>query len=331
MHDDFSVVVRQVRNIAFPSPYNVYSLLCHRRRRKATYDEILHEHEKQIESHEALRQAIERSKDPTRNRDSDPKPTPYHYGSLLSSGSRIQSSTSTGVTLSQNPFEGGSVGNRTTYVAPASPLCTTVPVMGEFGTGSGWDGIAGVGSGARGVDGARDPMNPSTSSVSTTSGSIHTIGSAPSLESDSGRSTNLEYLRTNGSAEELLEVDIGGSRVVSPPPHLSMSFGSWNTGSSNGRGSIGSKQSSVDDPGTDPSRRSEEEGQRRLLLPGQRHAQHQRDTMESHTTATLVQTETPLQNTIWSHLRKRSESPVSWASHARGTLFIVNQRDSEDI
>jgi hypothetical protein len=299
------------------------------------YDEILYEQEKQIDNQEALRQAIERSKDPTRNRDSDPKPAPYHYGSLLSGGSRIQSSTSTGVTLSQNPFEGGSVGNRATYMAPVSPLFTTVPVMGEFGTGSGWDGIAGVGSGTLGEHGrARGPMNSSTSSVSTTtSGSIHTIGSAPTLESDSGRSTDLEYLRTDGSADGSMEVDIGGSRVISPPPHLSMSFGSWNTSSSKGRESVGSKQSSVVDPGTDPSDggRGGEEGQRGLLRPEQRHHQRQRDTMESHTTATLVQMEDPPRNTTWSHFRKKSGSPVSWAPPVRGTLFIVNQRDSEDV
>lgn len=221
-------------------------------------------------------------------------------------------------------------------MAPKSPLFTTGPLMGEFGTGPGWGGVAGVGSGSGMRDRARDPTNPSTSSMSsTTSGSIHTIGSAPTLESDSGRSTDLDYLRTDGSADESMEVDVGGSRAVSPPPHLSMSFGSWNTGSSKERGSIGSKQSSSVDPGTDPGDggqgSEEEEGQRTLLRPGEHHHQHQRDTMETHTTATLVQMEITQQNTTGSHLRKRSGSPVSWASPARGTLFIVNQRNSEDL
>lgn len=226
-------------------------------------------------------------------------------------------------------------------MAPASPLLTTVPVMGELGTG----GVAGVGAGTYaigGCDGARDQMKPSISSASNTPGllsntfgSVHTIGSAPTLESDSGRSTDLDYLRTDGSADGLLEVDIGGSRVISPPPHLSMSFGSWNTTTSKGRGSVWSKQSSGVDPGTDPSEggqgSEEEEGQIMLLHPGQHHLQHKRDTIESHTTATLVQVETASQNTVRSHLRKRSGSPVSWATPARGTLFIVNQRDSEDL
>ena len=221
-------------------------------------------------------------------------------------------------------------------MAPSSPLFTTVPVMGEFGTGSGWSGAAGLGTGIGGRDSARGLLNPSTSSMSNTTGSLHTVGSAPTLESDSGRSTDLDYLQP-GSAEEFTEVDIGGSRVVSPPPHLSMSFGSWNTDSSKDRGSRGSKRSSGIDPGTDPDlgtidegQGSEEEGRGTLLYPGQHQQQHQRDTMESHTTATLVQMEA-LRDDIRGHLRKRSGSPVSWAAPARGTLFIVNQRDSEDL
>ena len=222
-------------------------------------------------------------------------------------------------------------------MAPGSPLFTTVPAMGELGTGPGWGEVAGVGAGTHGIegrDGARNLMHPSASSVSNTSGSIHTTGSMPTLGSDSGRSTNLDYLRTDSSVDGLTEVDIGGSRVISPPPHLSMSFGSWNTSTSKGQGSVGSRRSSDVDTGTDPSDSGrgswEEEGRGRLLRPGQHHHQHQQDTMESYTTATLVQTEAP-QITIGGHLRKRSGSPVSWASPARGTLFIVNQRDSEDL
>ena len=218
-------------------------------------------------------------------------------------------------------------------MAPSSPLLVPAPTMGEFG-------VAGVCSETRGTggrDGARDPINPSASSISNTSGSIHTIGSAPTLESDSGRSSGLDYLQTGGSAYEFVEVDIGRPRVASPPPHLSMSFGSWNTNSSDGRRSGGSKRSSGV-PGTDlgfgasdgEGATGDEEGRRMLLYPGERH-KHQRDTMESHTTATLVQVETAREENIRSHLRKRSGSPVSWASPARGTLFIVNQRNSEDI
>lgn len=220
-------------------------------------------------------------------------------------------------------------------MAPGSPLFTTVPVMGE--SCPGWGGVAGVGAGTHcieGRSGVGDLMNPSTSSVSNASGSVHTIGSAPTLESDSGRSTDLDYLRTDGSGDELTEVDIGGSRVISPPPHLSMSFGSWNTNSSKERGSIGSKLNSGVDPVADPSDggpgSEEEEGQRKLLRPGQCN-QRRRDTMESLTTSTLMQTEMVLHNTTRGHLRKRSGSPVSWASPARGTLFIVNQRNSEDL
>ncbi|KAF9783917.1 hypothetical protein BJ322DRAFT_885690 [Thelephora terrestris] len=307
-----------------------------RRRRKRANDEILHEREKQVEDQEARRQAIERSKDPTRQREGDPKPTPYHYGSLLSSGSRIQSSTSTGVTLSQNPFEGTVVGNRATYMAPSSPLFTSVPVMEGSGIDSGWSGAAGIGAGIGGRGGVRDLLNPSASSMSNTSGSVHTVGSAPTLESDSGRSADLDYLRSGGSTDEFIDVDIGGSRVVSPPPHLSMSFGSWNTSSSQDRRSAGSKRSSGIDPGRDPDLGTIDEGQESeggghggLLCPGQ-HQQHQRDTMDTHTTATLVQMEV-LRDEIRGHLRKRSGSPVSWAAPARGTLFIVNQRDSEDL
>jgi len=302
-----------------------------------TYDEILHEHEKQIEDQEARRQAIERSKDPNRNRESDPRPTPYHYGSVLSSGGRIQTSTSTGVTLSQNPFEGSGVGNRATYMAQGSPLFTTVPIMEEFGVGSGLGVLPTVGAGGSGFGGhdeARDPMNPSASSTFCTSGTDPGMSSAATLESTSCRSNDLDCLPSDGSADEFVEVDIGGveaevvrrSRVISPPPHLSMSFGSWNTSSS--------KRSSGVDPVTDPGpgstdggHRSEgDEGRRRLL----RLQQHQRHTVEGHPTATLVQKATAQEN-VRSHLRKRSGSPVSWAPPARGTLFIVNQRSSEDL
>ena len=300
-----------------------------------TYDEILREHEKQIEDHEALRQAIERSKDPSRVRESDPKPAPYHYGSVLSTGSKIQTSTSTGVTLSQNLFEGSGVGNRATYMAQGSPLFTTVPIMGEFGVGSGFDVVPDVDAGGPGFgehDGARGPANPSASSTFCTSGTDMGMSSAPTLELTSCESSNLDYLPSEGSAE-FVEVDIGGvraevvrgSRVISPPPHLSMSFGSWNTSSSGA-----SKRNSGVNPGTDPGPGSsdgnhgsaEDEGRRRLL----RSQQHQRHTMGSHTIATLVRKET-----FDSHLRKRSGSPVSWAPPARGTLFIVNQRSSEDL
>jgi len=298
-----------------------------------TYDGILHEHEKQIDDREARRQAIERSKDPNRKRESDPKPTPYHYGSLLSPGGGIQSSTCTGITLSQNPFEEAGVGTRATYLAQGSPLFTTVPIMGEFGVGSGSDLVADVG----GRDGAMDPVNPSASSISNTSGTVPTMSSAPTIGSSSGRSSDPDYLQPDSSAHEFIEVDIGGvtgGSSVSPPPHLSMSFGSWNTSSSEGRGSGGSKRSSGVDPGTDPGPVSsdggygseEDEGRRRLLRPRQHHG----DTTESHTTATLVQTEI-VREDVRSHLRKRSGSPVSWATPARGTLFIVNHRNSEDI
>jgi hypothetical protein len=310
-----------------------------------SYDEILHGHEKQIDDHEARQQAIERSRDPTRKRESDPKPTPYHYGSLLSGGSRIQSSTSTGVTLSQNPFEGAGVGNRATYLAPVSPLLTTVPMMEEFGIGSGLGLAAEVGVGASGV-GTRDSVNPPAPSILSTSETVPTMNSTSTLESSSGRSSDLRFLRPHNPADEFVEVDIGGvgtgvvggSRMISPPPHLSMSFGSWNSDTSQGRRSGISKRSSGTDPGNDPGPGSsdggygcgEDEGQRRLLPPQQQEDQHQHYTMESHTTATSVQVEAEREE-IKCHLRKRSGSPVSWATPARGTLFIVNQRDSEDI
>ena len=310
-----------------------------------TYDEILQEHEKQINNHEALRQAIERSKDPNRNRESDPKPAPYHYGSVLAGGNGIQTSTSTGVTLSQNPFEGSGIGNRATYMAPGSPLFTTVPIMEEFGVGSGLGVVPGVGAGGSGSgehNAVRDPADPSASSTFCTSGTDPGMSSAATLESTSCRSSDLDYLPPDGSADEFVDVDIGGVRaevvrgsgVVSPPPHLSMSFGSWNTNSSKGRESGASKRSGGADPGTDPGTRSshgghgseEDEGQRRLLCP----QKHQRHTVESYATATLVQREIAQEN-VKSHLRKRSGSPVSWALPARGTLFIVNQRSSEDL
>jgi hypothetical protein len=298
-----------------------------------------------MEDREARRQAIERSKDPNRNRESDPRPAPYHYGSLLSSGSRIQTSTSTGVAVSQNPFEGSGAGNRATYMAQGSPLFTTVPTMGEFGVGSVlgvFPGIGAGGSGFGGHDGAGDLPNASTSLTFYASGTDPGMSSAATLESTSCRSSDLDYLPPDGSADEFVDVDIGGvgagavreSGVVSPPPHLSMSFGSWNTGSSKGRGSGASKRSSGVDPGTDPGpgssdgghRSEEDEGKRRLLRPKQR----QRHTMGGHMTATLVQKEAAQKN-VRSHLRKRSGSPVSWAPPARGTLFIVNQRSSEDL
>ena len=104
-------------------------------------------------------------------------------------------------------------------MATSSPIFATGTVMGEFGTGSGWSGAAGLGARIRGRDSARGLLNPSTSSMSNTTGSLHTIASGPTLESDSGRSTDLDYLQP-GSAGEFTEVDIGGSGVVSPPPHL---------------------------------------------------------------------------------------------------------------
>ena len=289
--------------------------------------------------HEARQQAIERSKDPTRKRESDPKPAPYHYGSLLSSGSaRIQTSTSTGITLSQNPFEGSGVGNRTTYMAQGSPLFTTVPMMGEFGVGPESAVVAGVGTGASGIpgrDGARNPMDPSESSTSCTSGTVPSMSSATTLELTSCRGSGLDYL-PHGDSAEFFEVDIGGSRATSPPPHLTLSFGSWDTSVPRGRGSGASKRSDDVDSGpvtgsgtSDGGHGNEDEGQQRLLR-SQSNQQNQRHTIESHTTATLVQKEIGQCDT-GNHLRKRSGSPVSWASPARGTLFIVNQRNSEDI
>ena len=220
--------------------------------------------------------------------------------------------------------------------------------MSEFGIGSGLGVVAGVDSSASGVgrcDGANDLVNPSTSSIFDASGSVPTMDSAPTLDSSSGRSSDLDYLRPHGSADEFVEVDIGGtgagvvrgSRVISPPPHLSMSFGSWNSGTSKGRGSGVSKQSDGMNPGTDPGPSSSDgslgseqnEGQRLLPQPQQRQ-KHKGYTLDDHTTTTSVQTEIVRQE-ITSHLRKKSGSPVSWASPARGTLFIVNQRDSEDL
>lgn len=298
-------------------------------------------HEKQVDYREAHQQAIERSKDPNRKRESDPKPTPYHYGSLLSSGGRIQSSTSTGVMLSQNPFEGSGVGNRATYMVPGSPLFTTVPKMGEFEIGSG----LGIGAGVLGVgelDGVKEPMNPPASSTFCTSGTDPAMNSATTLESSS-RSSDMNYLGPDGSTDEFIEVDIGGagtgvvagSGVISSPPHLSMSFGSWNTNTSQGRESGGSKQSSGMDPDSGPGtsdggHRNEDEGQRRLLRPRQHQEQHQQYAMGGQTAATLVQKEITRED-FQSHFGERSGSPVSWDSPARGTLFIVNHRNSEDL
>ena len=157
------------------------------------------------------------------------------------------------------------------------------------------------------------------------------MDSAPTLESSSGGSSDLDYLQSCGSTE-FVEVDIGtgivgGSRVISPPPHLSMSFGSWNSNTTQGR-SGGSTRSSGMDPGTDPRPGSmdggrgcvEDEGGRRLLHPH----------LDNHTTGKPVEAETAWEG-IRSHLRRRSGSPVSLASPARGTLFIVNHRASEDL
>jgi len=217
-------------------------------------------------------------------------------------------------------------------MAQGSPLFTPVPVMGEFG----------VGSGDVGRDGASCPVNPSTLPTFCTYGTNPGMSSTTTLDS-CGKSTDLDSLPHDSSADELIEVDIGngavgGSRVLSPPPHLSMSFGSWNTNTSKGRESGVSKRSSGVDPGTDTgpgtsdgSHGSEEdEGQRQLL--GSRHHQqeHQQYEVESHTTAALSQEETEHEDGR-SHLRKRSGSPISWASPVRGTLFIVNQRNSEDL
>lgn len=206
-----------------------------------------------------------------------------------------------------------------------------MPVMEEFGIGSGLGIVTGVGVGAS-----------SASSILDISESVPTMDSAPTLDSSSGGSSGLGYLQSCGSANEFVEVDIGGagtgvggSRVISPPPHLSMSFGSWNSNSSKGRGSGASKRSGGMDPGTDPGPGSkdrghgeEDEGHRRLS----HHQQHQhiRDTMDNHTTTTSVQAETAREG-IGGHFRKASGSPISWASPARGTLFIVNYRNSEDL
>jgi len=213
--------------------------------------------------------------------------------------------------------------------------------MGEFGVVSESDVVAGVGVGASGIggcDGMMDPVKPSASSIFNTSGTVPTMGSATTFDSSSCRSSDLDYLQPGSSADGFVEVDIGGvvggSGMVSPPPHLSMSFGSWNTSSSEGRGSGRSERSSGANPGTDPGPISndgghggeEDEGRRRLLRP----RQHPGYTTDNHTTATLVQTEI-VREDVRSHLRKKSGSPVSWASPARGTLFIVNPRNSEDL
>ena len=205
--------------------------------------------------------------------------------------------------------------------------------MGDFGAGS---GAGAVGVGVFGVEGSHEPVNPSRSSIFSTSGTVPTMDSAPTLESSSGGSTDLDDLPSCASAE-FVEVDIGtgivgGSRVISPPPHLSMSFGSWNSNTTQGRRSGGSKRSSGMDPGTDPGPGSndgsreggEDEGGRRLLRP------HQRNTIGHHSAGKPAEAETAWEG-IRSHLRRRSGSPVSLASPARGTLFIVNHRASEDL
>jgi len=202
--------------------------------------------------------------------------------------------------------------------------------MGEFGAVSGT-----VGASVLGAEGPSDPIKPSRSSIFSTSGTVPTMDSAQTLESSSGGSSNLDYLQSCGSAE-FVEVDIGtgivgGSRVISPPPHLSMSFGSWNSSTTQGR-SGGSRRSSGMDPGTDPGPGSsdggrgggEDDGERRLLRP------HQQNTMENRATGKPSEAETAWEE-IRSHLRRRSGSPVSLALPARGTLFIVNQRASEDL
>ena len=216
-------------------------------------------------------------------------------------------------------------------MAQGSPLFTTVPIMGEFGVGLGSDAVPGVGAGASGIpgrDGARKPIDPFESSTSCTSGTVPSMNSATTLESTSGRGSDLDYL-PRGDSTEFVEVDIGGSRAASPPPHLSLSFGSWDTGVSRERGSGTSKRGDDVDPGpgtgpstSDGDHGNEDEGHRRLLR-SQSNQQHQRHTTESHTTATFVQKGTEQGD--------GSGSPVSWASPARGTLFIVNQRDSEDL
>lgn len=226
-------------------------------------------------------------------------------------------------------------------------MFTIGSTMGEFVTSSGLGVVAGVGAGVSGVegqDGADDRIVPSTSSVLSTSGTVQTMVSTPTLESSSGRSSDLDYARPSDLADEFVEVDIGeagagavrGSGLISPPPHLSMSFGSWNSDNSKGRRSGISRQSSNMDPGTDPGPgsndgghgREEDEEQRRILRPHQN--QRQWYTMENHTAATLVEAETVREH-LRGHLRKRSGSPVSLALPAKGTLFIVNNRNSEDL
>ena len=143
---------------------------------------------------------------------------------------------------------GKGVWDRAKHMAPSSPLITTV-VAGGFGAGSGWSGVVGVRAGIGGCGGARDLLNPSTS-MSNTPGFLHTSGSVPTLESGSGRNTDLDHLQPGCFTEEFTEVDFGGSRVISFPPHLSRIFGSWNT--SEDRGSNGLKWSSGINLGTNP-------------------------------------------------------------------------------
>jgi len=86
------------------------------------------------------------------------------------------------------------------------------------------------------------------------------------------------------------------------------------------------------DPGTDPGLGSsdgsrggeEDDAGRQLLQP------HRLNMMGNHTTGKPAEAETVWEG-IRSHLRRRSGSPVSLAPPARGTLFIVNHRASEDL
>jgi len=86
------------------------------------------------------------------------------------------------------------------------------------------------------------------------------------------------------------------------------------------------------DPGADPGLSSgngghagEMDERRRLLVrPLQRY------TMANHTTGKPMEAGTARED-LRNHLRRGSGSPVSLALPARGTLFIVNNRTSEDL
>jgi len=227
-------------------------------------------------------------------------------------------------------------------MAPGSPLLPTPSTMGEFGAGSGSSVVTDVYAGVSevgGRDGATDSTDSSASSTFGTSRTVSMMSSAPTLDSSSCESRDPNYLQPY-LGDEFVEVEIGGvgtgvvrgSRVISPPPHLSMSFGSWNTNTSRGRDSGGTKRSSGVNPEMDPYRGSsegshgseEEEGQLHLLCP----QKPQRFSVQNH--ATTRRTETAREDSR-GHLRKRSGSPVSWTPPVRGPLFIVNQRNSEDL